>query len=63
MPSWPMRTFAMLALVFVLGIVAWATASAQQGAAKIGYVDMRRLIDNAPQAQAANAVPAPALQQ
>ena len=55
MPLWPMRTFAVLALVFVLSIAAWATASAQQGAAKIGYVDMRRLIDNAPQAQAANA--------
>lgn len=55
-PLWRMRAFAAMTLVLVaMGMVSWATASAQQGTARIGYVDMRRLIDNAPQARAANA--------
>ncbi len=42
----------MLALALALVI---ANASAQQGAVKIGYVDMKRLLDNAPQMKAAKA--------
>lgn len=53
-PRWFARAVAGAVLSAALALTA-VSAFAQQGAAKIGYVDMKRLLDNAPQLMAAQA--------
>src|SRR5688500_20215141 len=42
-------------LLLLLALTLAGSAAAQQGSSKVGYVDMQRLIDNAPQVLAARA--------